>query len=275
MTKGRTNKIYICMVVLSVVATLCDFLPYCFQYPLSDQTLFLANVINYGYFFSRNLCILLYILFLFSVSRTWYEVRPKKRMLIVTLPYFVIVAALVVNMFSPKLFYISQMTGYERRSMIYILYVVSGLYCILALMFLIYCRRFIVLQKWLALLSLLVLSSIAIVIQAMDERYHVEMFSMSISMLLMLLFVQKPEEQMDVHTHVFGWDAYRAELHKIEATKQKTMIGIVTFTNAEEVRAYLGDDRYNEYILNVMRKMEMNSKQVQSDNTVFFEYPGH
>ncbi|MCR4673380.1 MAG: hypothetical protein K5675_00085, partial [Lachnospiraceae bacterium] len=72
MTKGRTNRIYILMVVLSIIATFCDFLPYWFHYPLSKWDLLLANVINYGYFITRNLCIFLYILFLFSVSRTWY-----------------------------------------------------------------------------------------------------------------------------------------------------------------------------------------------------------
>lgn len=48
MTQGRTNKIYISMVVLSIVATLCDFLPYWFPYPLSKGELFLANVVNYA-----------------------------------------------------------------------------------------------------------------------------------------------------------------------------------------------------------------------------------
>lgn len=274
MTLGRTNQIYISMVYLSIVATLCDFLPYVFQYPLSDGELFLVNLINYGYFFSRNLCILLYILFLFSVSRTWNKIRAKRNMILMVCPYIVIVGALVWNMFQPRLFYISALTGYERRDLIFILYIMSGLYCVIALFYLFYCKRFIPTEKWLALLSLLILSAFAIVAQGMVETLHVEMFSMAISMLLMLLFVQRPEEQMDPQVQVFGFDAYRTELKKIVFTRQKVTIGVITFTNADEVRTYMGDDRYMEYIENVLRKMAGQSASIEADCGIFFEYPG-
>ena len=274
MTMGRSNQIYIWMVVLSIIATLCDFLPYCFSYPLSKGTLFWANVINYGYFFSRNACILLYILFLFSVSRTWNKIKSKKNMILMVSPYLVIVLALVLNMFKSRLFYISAYTGYERREWIGLLYVISGLYCLVALFYLFYCKRFIIMEKWLALFSLLILTGVAVVVQGVDEKLHLEMFSMAISMLLMLLFVQRPEEQMDPKVQVFGWDAYRAELQKIVITKQKVLVGIVTFTNAEEVRTYMGDDRYRDYITSVLTKMAEQSKIVRADSGIFFEYPG-
>ena len=274
MTQGRTNKIYISMVVLSMVATVCDFLPYWFQYPLSKGELFFANLVNYAYFFSRNLCILLYILFVFSASRTWHQIKKKTHMIAITMPYVVLSVALIWNMFQPKLFYISAVTGYERRSMIFVLYAMSGLYVLLAVIYLFYCRRFIDKQKWLALLSMIVLTLIAVTIQGLDEEVHLEMISMAISLLFMLLFVQRPEEQMDVYTQVFGWKAYRAELQKILITKQKVVIGIITFTNAAEMRAYLGEDRYNEYIKDVLRKIEENSKSLKNDKMIFFEYPG-
>ena len=97
---------------------------------------------------------------------------------------------------------------------------------------------------------------------------------MAVSMLLMLLFVQRPEEQMDPQVQVFGMEAYRNELKKIIVTKQQVIVGAITFTNADEVRSYMGDRRYMEYIESVLKKMASQSGVVGADSGVFFDYPG-
>lgn len=272
MTLGRTNRIYISMLYLSIIATLCDFLPYMFHYPLSKGELIVVSIINYGYFFSRNLCILMYILFLFSSSRTWKRVHTKLNMIMMVFPYLVIVVALIWNIFQPHLFYISATEGYKRGNMIFLLYIMSGLYCLVALIYLFYSKRFIPLEKWLALISLLGLTGVAVIVQGYNETLHVEMISMAISLLLMLLFVQRPEEQMDPKLQVFGLEAYRNELRKITVTKQQVLIGVITFINADEVRSYMGDRRYMEYIEGVLKKMQ--AALTGEDSAVFFDYPG-
>ncbi len=275
MTKGRTNHFYITMVSLSIIATICDFLPYMFPYPLSKADLFLANVINYGYFFSRNLCILIYILFLFSVARIWYEIKSPKHLLPMILPYCAIVMALIFNMIKPVFFYISPVTGYERRDMIFVLYIISYLYCVIALIVLIRCRKYIPTGKWMALFSLLILTSLAVLVQGVDETLHLEMFSMAIAMLIMLLFVQRPEEQMDIHTRVFGWDAYRDEMTKIAMTKQEVMIGMISVVNADEVRSFVGEDRFDKFMSSVLQRIDEEIKHQNTDNALYFEYPGN
>ncbi len=275
MTKGRTNHLYICMVTLSIATTLCDFLPYMFQYPLSKADLFLANLINYSYFFCRNFCVLLYILFLYSVGRVWHEIKGPKKMIPLVAPYFVISLALIFNMIKPVFFYISPTTGYERRDMIFVLYIISYLYCLLALITLIRLRRYIARDKWIALVSLLILTSLAVLLQGVKEELHMEMFSMAIAMLLMLLFVQRPEEQMDIHTRVFGWDAYREEIKKIALTHQEVMIGIISVTNADEVRSFIGEDRFDRFMSNALQLIEEDVKKQNPDNALYFEYPGN
>ena len=275
MTKGRSNHLYISMVILSIVATVCDFLPYMFDYPLSKADLFLANLINYGYFFSRNFCVLLYILFLFSVGRIWYEIKSPKRMIPLVVPYALIVVALCFNMVKPMFFNISPQTGYSRGEMIFVLYILSYFYCMLALIMLIRCRKYIDKGKWRALLSLLALTSVAVLVQGLDETLHLEMFSMAIAMLLMLLFVQRPEEQMDIHTRVFGWESYRDEIRKIALTKQEVMIGMISVTNADEVRSFVGEDRFDNYMSRALQRIDEEIKKQNVDNSLFFEYPGN
>ena len=275
MTKGRTNHFYISMVVLSIIATVCDFLPYMFPYPLSKADVFLANVINYGYFFCRNLCILLYILFLYSVARIWYKIKAPKRLIPLVAPYGAIVLALTFNMVMPVFFKISPETGYERGELIFVLYIISSLYCIIALIVLIRCRKYIPLGKWWALFSLLILTIIAVLIQGVDEKLHLEMFSMAIAMLIMLLFVQRPEEQMDIHTRVFGWDAYRDELSKIAMTGQEVTIGLISVVNADEVRSFVGEDRFDRFMSATLQRIDDEIKKENVDNALYFEYPGN
>ena len=275
MTKGRANRLYISMVSLSIVATICDFLPYLFHYPLSKADVFLANLINYGYFFSRNICVLLYILFLFSVGRIWYEIKSPKRMIPLVVPYVLICVALCFNMVEPMFFYIDPETGYARGEMIFILYILSYFYCLLAFVMLIRCRKYIEKGKWRALFSLLILTSIAVLIQGLDETLHLEMFSMAIAMLLMLLFVQRPEEQMDIHTRVFGWESYRDEIRKIALTNQEVLIGMICVTNADEVRSFVGEDRFDRFMSSALQRIDEEIKTQNSDNALYYEYPGN
>lgn len=275
MTKGRTNQFYIAMVTLSLVSTVCDFLPYAFKYPLSKPDIFLANAVNYGYFFCRNLCILIYILFLYSSARIWYKIKSPKRFIPFVLPYGAVVLALIFNMIKPVFFYISPVTGYERREMIFVLYIISSLYCIISLVVLVRCRKYIPLGKWAALLSLLILTGIAVLIQAVDETLHLEMFSMALAMLIILLFVQRPEEQMDIHTRVFGWDAYRDEISKIAMTGQEVMIGMISVVNADEVRSFVGEDRFDRFMSVALQRIDEDIKRQSPDNSLYFEYPGN
>ena len=276
MTKGRSNRIFNLILISSLIASVCDIgleLLVAFK-PVSTPKIIIASIFSYGYFFTHNATTVLYFLFIYSITNTWYKLRSKLAKTFVITPIAIFTILLVSNIFDGYCFTITRDAGYQRGPFILIFYGLSTLYVIFGLAHLISSKRFLSFQKWFSILSVFILTYAAVVIQYLDERYLVEMCSSGLALLLIELLVMRPEEVIDSVVGLQSWNAYQETLRKIMITKQRVQILVIQFTNAREVRSYLGEERYVKYIRLIAEKTNALARREKIHCELYFEHPG-
>ena len=159
-----------------------------------------------------------------------------------------VIFVLLANPFHQKAFVVTATEGYVRGPLLSVFYAVSLLYSLVGTFYLIYSFRFLRLGKWLALMSMYILSFAGIFIQLFFPNVLIEIFSTAIALLLIILMVLRPEEITDTNVGLPSWKAYRDELYKITRIHRPVQIDVIKFINATEVREYLGEEKFNAYI---------------------------
>ena len=276
MTKGHSNRLFIGIILVSAMSAIMDVLMElsCRSVPVTGLRMFVAQLSTYMYFITRNGTIFGYFLFIFAITGTWYRIRPKHRMIVVGTPYAFVLAMILTNPITGSVFTISSEEGYQRGYAIFVLYAISVLYATLGTIYLISCRKFLSTGKIASLIALYLLSFAAAVVQLFFPALLVEMVTTSFALILVVLFVLRPEEVTDASIGSMSFNAYKNDLRRILLTKQKVQIAAICFTNAAELRAYLGEERYLAYASYVVDQLESMFRKERVYFGIYFEHPG-
>lgn len=275
-TKGNSNRLYIALIILSALCAVSDvMLEYsCRSLPVSDAGIVVATIFTYIYFLTRNATILVYFFFVFAVTGTWYRIRPKRMKLILMIPFAVILLTIASNPFTNAVFTVTAEEGYKRGNGIFILYAISTLYALTGTVYLISCHRFLSKNKLFPLISLYALAMGAVLVQYFFPFLMIEMIATAFALILVILFVLRPEEISDASVGSLSFEAYKTELRKILLTKQKVRIALINFTNAYELRSYLGEVRFQSYVAHVIRQLDILFRRERVFFDIYYEHPG-
>jgi EAL domain-containing protein (putative c-di-GMP-specific phosphodiesterase class I) len=190
-------------------------------------------------------------------------------------PYALLIIVLFQNFFTRNVFTVTAGAGYTREPLMFIVYGIAALYGLIGLIYCLFCRRYLPFNKWSALLSVYILTFAAVAVQLIWPRFLVEMFSTAAGLLLILLQVLRPEESMDPSLGVRSWIAYQEDLKNLIATGQTAGIIAAHIANAQELRNFLGYDRYDSLIREWMEQFQSGaSGNLFSRLDVYFERPG-
>ncbi len=278
MYHGRTNRLYIMLVIISIVVTLTDALPYIlFKLPLSNNAYIVYSGLFYMYFFLRNATIFVYLLFCMSSTRMWYRLHSIFMKIVFVGPYVFTVLVVFSNLFHNRLFTLTRDRGYARGELMIVLYMISGLYLLYIIIFLMYCRKkkFLETDRWIAFSSLILFSAVAVVIQMVRSEYLVEMFFTALALLSILFFIQKPEDYVDYVNGVMSFGLYQREVRKVINTGERAQIFVVNFRNANAVRQFLGEHDYDAQIMRILLSIYSLFKSIGHEFDIFYEEPGY
>lgn len=275
-TKGIVNRWFIMMVIVSLATTIVDLIAdgYELILPLEPMQLQIVTVANYLYFILRNATVVLYLFFLFALTRTDFHLHSRTSKYLLLAPYAVIILLLATNPIHHKAFTTTAEHGYARGPLILVFYTISIGYALIGTGYLAYCARFLRSGKWLALISMYVLTFIAIFIQFFNSQLLVEMFSTAIAFLIVILLVLRPEEITDSNVGLPCWKAYQEEIRKLTLVRYPAQILITRFLNATQIRAYLGEERYNQYIKRIAEQLALYAKEKHLRLDIYYEAPG-
>ena len=242
--------------------------------PLSRAAVAAGYVLSTAYKALRNGMSVLYLIFVFAVTRTSYRLRSLKSKAILLAPYAVLLALLMANPVTHGVFQITAEGGYARGPQLLWLYVISALYAAAGIVYLFLTRRYLGLDKWLSLVAFYIFVFAAVFIEMFYPRYLVEMFASAFVSLLIMLFVFRPEEVTDMETGLLNNKAYRDEVHKLILSKQSAQILSIRFINASEVRAYIGEDFFNAYIEQAADDIKSVLARRIRNCEIYYERPG-
>lgn len=275
-TKGTANRLFIAMVIMISVAVVCDIVLgfVSLSKPLGPLAVQSSYFLCYLYFLMNNSLAFVYLFFVFAITRTLYRLKNKYFLAVVIAPYLLFLTIMFANFFNGNVFVINPHLGYERGPWIIALYLVSVLYATSGVIHLIRCRSFLKPMIWFSLISMYILSLMAIVAQYYMPNYLVEMYATTFALLMVVLIVQRPEEILDPVLGLPSYKAYKEELFKMVKNGRPTQILAIRFLNAAEIRSYLGEEKYVRYLIDYVTPIMKFAKNEKVNCEVFCEISG-
>ena len=242
--------------------------------PLDEASQKIVLVTEYLYFVTRNGTNMLYFFFMFAVTRTWYRINALWKKVLLLLPYAGVIVMLVLNEGTHYVFTVTADAGYARGEYILVLYAFAAFYLVAGMICLVTCRRAMDLGTLLALSAMYVLNVIAVAIQLLYSQMLIECYFTSISLLFIVLFVQRPEKQVDLSTGLPGYQGFREEIGKIKVAGQNIQIIIVSILNAYDISRYMGEEAFVGYIHGIEAQIRSYAKRDRLSCELYYEQPG-
>lgn len=276
MKSDRSYRVFRWMTVLSLLCAVADI---CMEYvvnptPLSPAAVALGTFISFAYKLLRNAGLVIYIIFIFHITKTDYRIRSMKMHFLLWLPNALLVILLIQNFFTGNVFSVTE-AGYMRGPLLVLFYAVALLYGVTGIVYCVACKPYLETDKWLALLSVYALTGVAVYVQMVRPDLMVEMFSTAVGLLIVMIMVLRPEERMDAVTGALSWKSFLSDLHNTLLSGERIQLIVFHMPNAKERRYFLGDSSYNEFIREIVGAIQVYLKTQKTEFQVYFEHPGN
>ena len=256
LTRGKSNVLYILLVTVVFLSGIFDILRVSLpsKLPLTLVSQIQIYTYNYLYFLFRNISTPVYILFIFSVCGMWHEFN-KDLLLKITwgVPVFAVIAILVMNLFSNKLFIITPELEYVRGPWLTYMRICAVWILAYSVICLIYNRNMISRQKFLLLLSLCPINIIGVLFQLFFPKYLVEILCTTFPLIFISIAVQKPEEIIDMNSGSLNFQAFKDEIRRNLGAKRKLHFITVKIINFDIIKNTLGKENINAFLVHVVR----------------------
>lgn len=276
---GRTNFILFAIMVLIGAATLFDLLNGVIaDYGAKTETMrVLLYGVNLLYFFTHNLILPLFVLYIYSSNDLWH-VFMKKRFLQIMLAILTLIPIiiLVLNGTVLNAFSTNANVEYVRGPWIYAFYAIAALLALWGTICLIYYRKLIKRDKFVVILFLFVIIFSGMVVQFLDSRILLEMFTLALSLMFFMVVVQREENQLDPITGANKIGAGVEVFMKAFRTKKPISVIFIKINNCNNLVLYLGQERFNEMLhsindtfLNLSKEQDVIASSYYFDNGLF------
>ncbi len=269
MTKGTVNRMYIILVgtavlsaVFSILCTIFDNIP-----GFNSGVLYVVHIM---YLIFHNMSSPVYVLYIISLADTWHRfVKNKLQMCILILPYTLLVILMFLNAHNHNLMAIENGV-YVHKELFNIVYVISGIYLAIGVLYLIINRKLFSKVKIISLISLVGFLIVALIVQFILPTYTVEMFAAALSLLIITMTTQRPEELMDARTQLGNYNAYAENIKRSFETKKHFTVIMLNVGNFSSIQSMLTYDSTVKLLRDIARQMEYAVSVNQVNAEVYY-----
>lgn len=276
MTRGNVNRLFITLLVISLISAFADLSMEIADnaVPLSEAGRTACEISTYIYLVLRNATNLVLLLFLLALTKTEFLLGKWWKKAVFLFPYLCIVGMLVQNPFTHTAFTVTAETGYGRGPLMNVFYGIALIYGLAGFAYCVYCRRYLTVNRWSALIGSYVLVHLAVLIQFLHPELLVEMFCTALTELLITTFIMRPEERMDIEAEMLSWASYQADLRNIVLSGEQVQIAVMRMGNSRQIRNYLGDHSYGVYLSEIANMIRLFHWKHPDRVEVYLERPG-
>ncbi len=259
MTKGTTNHAFMFILFTALAAVIFDIWALHLD-NLSAPNNIAQYTMHLGYLLCHNLTTPAYVVYIISLADIWHKVRSSKvQMTALFLPYILMIAVMIVNVFTGAIFSVSN--GVYRREFLFpVLYVIASYYMILGLIYLYKYYRLFKGGNVAAITAVVPMTLVAVVIQYFIPDASVEMFVNSLSLLFISMTTQRPEELIDPFTRLRNFNTYADDTKRIFANGKKVRIIMLNIGNFSSLQTMMGFDTMKGVLRAVAQEVEKADK---------------
>lgn len=240
MTSGTSNRLFLAFISSNLIATVFDIWAVMLDNAGSTSHLALY-VAHSGYLIMHIFTVPVCVLFVISLTDTWHKIRKSFWIqFVLWAPLLTVVAALLTNPFTNKMFLVDG--GYQRGPWFFLIYGAVLIYVVFAIGYMIRYRRLVERSKMVAVMSYIPIGITAMLIQMLSPEMLVEMFGSAVSLLLMSIGVQRPEEIVDSDTQFIKYSAYATDMKRNFRNAKKMDVVMLNLGSFSSINAMMGYD---------------------------------
>ena len=264
MIQGTDGKIFLTL-MLTAFITACvdtstismDNLATAFPDEISDFFNGFRFAFHVIYLTLRNSITPLFIIYMIALSDRWHKLRSIGIGIAVLLvPCLFCITLILTNPFTLAIFRFGEDQSYTRGQFFPILYICAGLYTIGGVVYLFHIRRLMHKYQFWALLTLFPLNIASVVVQMFSPETQVEMFATAVALMLMTIYVQRPEDIIDSLTGLRHRNSYADDMNKNFDNEKHVKIVVINIANLDTILNMLDYDCANELLHNIASKLE-------------------
>lgn len=269
MTKGLTNRMFLLVLATTFASTIFSIWAVTLDNSHNaDQVLLYIS--HTGYLITHNMSTPAYVLYIISLSDTWHKMlKNKLQMTLLIAPFGILVALLIVNLFTDCVFEIANHT-YVRGELFFVLYIIAVFYMVYGLVYLFRCRKILSRSKILAISAMVPLMLLAIMVQFINPRLVVEMFAGAIALLLITMTTQRPEELIDVRTGLGNYNAYVENVKRSFANNKSFTVIMLNISSFLSMQSMLSYDSTIMLLRSVGEEINKATKQTKLDAEAYY-----
>ena len=268
LTSGTPNKLFLLFIFTTWIATGFDIWAVCLD-NANSTNLSALLVAHSGYLLVHNFTVPVYVLYVISLTDTWHKIR-KSRWIQVVLwtPFLIVTAALLLNPFMETMFQVYG--GYQRGPWFFLIYVAVAIYLIFVIGYMLQYRDLLERSKTIAVMSYIPIGITALIIQLVFPSTLVEMFSSAISLLLMSIGVQRPEEIMDSDTQFMKYSAYATDMTRNYRNDKHVNVVMLNIGNFSSINAMMGYDFAMVVLDDVVARIRKINRTLENKGDVYY-----
>lgn len=206
--KDRSFKIFVGMVICLILSSVCDIISAYGSNHIEEYSTTVIWIANYVYFFCRGAIAFLFCIYTIDTTEKIHTRNTGKKWIGLCIPMIVELCFLAINPFTKNLFKVDTVSGYVRTNGIWIIYILSGLYLLLVIIFAFVYRRVIRQNKLLCIELFVIVSFLSVLIQHYYPNILVDGFGQALCLFIMYVVVHKPEALLDGRVGTYNRKAF-------------------------------------------------------------------
>jgi len=268
LTSGTPNKLFLLFIFTTWLATGFDIWAVCLD-NANSTNLSALLIAHSGYLLIHNFTVPVYVLFVISLTDTWHKIKKSFWIqAVLWAPFLLVTAALLINPFARTMFLVDG--GYQRGPWFFLIYLSVAIYLIFVMGYMIQYRDLLEWPKAIAVMSYIPIGITALMIQMVSPTTLVEMFSAAISLLLMSIGVQRPEEIMDSDTQFMKYSAYATDMTRNYRNEKHVNVVMLNLGNFSSINAMMGYDFAMLVLNDVVARIRKTNRLLDNKGDLYY-----
>lgn len=268
MTHDRSNRIFLVVMFAAITSTGFDIAAVILDSSQNPSVL-LLYIAHAAYLITHVLCVPLYLLFVISLTDTWHKLRKNFALrLILVLPLAVLLATFVVNIIEPLIFSVEN--GYTRGPLFSLLYITTALYIIYVIFYIFRYRKLFSRGNIIAVSLLILIDVTAMLVQLFMPDVLVEMFCGAISLLIVSISLQRPEDYIDTFTHLMKHSAYAHDMKRAFYNDKHVHIIMLNIANFQKIQSMIGFNAATKVLKKVADRIRRINRKMRGYADLYY-----
>ncbi|MCR5078995.1 MAG: EAL domain-containing protein [Bacilli bacterium] len=229
--------------------------------------LFAANTF---YMLFRVMIPLMLFFYSLIIAKIYYPLKRKKGLIsLLTVPGLVMLVLLIANIWNHWIFYY-EVGAYHREPLALILYFIAYAYAFSAVMIILFNRKLFDMSKFITVILALLLQIAASVVQFFLGFILVEMLATALSLLILSVFIENPENFIDYRTQLPSFNSFISLMDRKLGLKEEFGIVFVHTLNHTSLYNMYGHRQVTTFLRSFLNRVNETIRRVDKSGILYY-----